>query len=122
MIDINSLYVLKGKDIIDVRQEISTTIPINDANPDNILTEIPLLLYFDSYTLFIYNTWRLSDNCTTINNLKGQKLIDILLENQYLVLKLNHSSTVTVDLSDDGFIDPESLVLYGPNNFWMVWI
>jgi len=51
MIDIAQLYALRQRVIIEIHQEISTTVPIDDRSEDKILTEIPLVLFFDSYRL-----------------------------------------------------------------------
>ena len=121
MVNIDPLDKIKGLVIKAVQQEISTTIPINDPAEDKILTEIPLALYFDSYNLFIYNTWSIVGPCKNISEIIGKKIIDLYMENQDLHLRLNHFLVIKVDLSDNGFIGPESLVLNGPDNFCMVW-
>src|ERR1700754_1286265 len=121
MIDIAQLYALKEKVIIEINQEISSTSPINDRSEDKILTEISLVLFFDSYRLFIYNNWNISGDFTNVKELIGHKIVEISVENRFLELKLNDSVLLRVDLSDDGFNGPESLVLHGPNNLLVVW-
>jgi hypothetical protein len=121
MVDIKHLDKIKGLVIKNVQQEISTTIPINDPAEDKILTEIPLALYFDSYNLFIYNTWGIVGPCKNIYEIIGEKIVDLYMENQDLNLRLTNFLVLKVDLSDNGFIGPESLVLNGPDNFCMVW-
>jgi len=51
----------------------------------------------------------------------GHKIIEISVENQFLELKLSDSILLRVDLGDDGFNGPESLVLRGPNDLLVVW-
>jgi hypothetical protein len=121
MIDLNYLHVLKGMTILDIQQEISTIIPINDPDEDKILTEIPLALYFDQYDLFIHNNWNFIGDCASLTQLIGEKIVDIFMENQDLILKLNQSLTIKVDMSDNGFNGPEALVLHGPDNLIVVW-
>src|SRR5580698_11109273 len=119
MVDIKHLDKIKGLVIKTIQQEISTTIPINDPAEDKILTEIPLALYFDNYNLFIYNIWSIVGPCKNISEIIGEKIIDLYMEKQVLNLRLNHFLVIKVDLSDNGFIGPESLVLNGPDNFCM---
>jgi|ERR1700678_1144238 len=121
MVDIKHLDKIKGLVIKTIQQEISTIIPINDPAEDKILTEIPLALYFDSYNLFIYNSWSIDGSCENISDVIGEKITDIYMESQALNLRLNDFLIIKVDLSDNGFIGPESLVLNGPDNFCMVW-
>ena len=121
MVDLKHLDKIKGLVIKTIRQEISTTVPINDPAEDKILTEIPLALYFDGYNLFIYNNWSIVGPCENISQMVGEKIFDIFMENQDLILRLNQFLAIKVDLSDNGFIGPESLVLNGPDNFCMVW-
>jgi hypothetical protein len=121
MVDIKHLDKIMGLVITTVQQEIGTTIPINDPAEEKKLTEIPLALYFDSYNLFIYNAWSIVGPCENISEIIGEKIIDLYIENQDLNLRLSHSLVIKVDLSDNGFIGPESLVLNGPDNFCMVW-
>jgi hypothetical protein len=121
MVDIKHLDKIKGLVIKTIQQEISTTIPINDPAEDKILTEIPLALYFDSYNLFIYTSWSIDGSCENISDIIGEKITDIYMERQALNLRLNDFLIIKVDLSDNGFIGPESLVLNGPDNFCMVW-
>jgi hypothetical protein len=119
--NIEHLYAIREKNIVDVRQEISTTVPINDISEDKILTEIPLVLLFDCYRLFIYNNWSITGYLKNFKELIGRKVVEISIENKFLVLKLSDSISLKVDVSDDGFNGPESLVLHGPNNLLVVW-
>ena len=121
MVDIKHLERIKGRIIKSVRQEISTTIPINDSGEDKTLTEIPLAIYFDNYNLFVYNTWSVIGPCENVSKIIDEKIVDIYMEDQDLILRLSPFLLINVDLSDNGFIGPESLVLNGPDNFWIVW-
>ena len=121
MIDIELLYLVRGEVIMEVHHEISTTIPINHSRKDRIVTEIPVVIFFEYYRLFIYNNWSFSANIKDYKELKGQKIVEINIVNQLLELKLDSFASITVDLSDEGFNGPESLVLHGPNNLLVVW-
>lgn len=91
MVDITHLDKIKGLTIRASQQEISTTIPINDPGEDKILTEIPLALYFDCYSLFIYNTWSILGPCRNISDLSGEKIVEIFVQSQDLNLRLSNS-------------------------------
>jgi hypothetical protein len=121
MLDITHLDKIKGLAIRSSQQEISTTIPINDPAEDKILTEIPLALYFDCYSLFIYNSWSILGSCRNISDLSGEKIVEIFMQSQDLNLRLSNSLIIKIDMSDRGFIGPESLVLNGPDNSFVVW-
>jgi hypothetical protein len=118
---IEYLYVLIGREILEIHQEISTTVPIDGANENKILTEVPLVLFFDGYRFFIFNNWSNTGNSSNFEEIIGKKISKIDMENQFLILKLDTSSSVRVDRSDDGFNGPESLVLQGPNNSFAIW-
>jgi hypothetical protein len=121
MTNLGYFHPLVGKIILDVRQEISTTFPINDPDPDKILTEIPLCLSIDQFRLFIYNNWSLSGNITHIEMLIGRSLQNIKMDGHLLLLEVEGSIGISVDVSDEGFNGPEAIVLYGPDNLWVVW-
>jgi hypothetical protein len=121
MIDIAPLDKIRGLTIEAIQQEISTTFPINDPAEDKILTEIPLALYFINYSLFIHNSWKIMGPCEKIADMVGEKIVDIYMAGQGLNVRLNDFLTIEVDLSDNGFVGPESLVLCGPDNYCMVW-
>jgi len=121
MKDIEYIYVLRAREILEIHQEISTTVPINDASEDKTLTEIPLVLFFDEYRFFIYNNWIIAGNITNFRELIGKKIMNIAVENQFLILTFDASGSIRVDISDEGYNGPESLVLHGPNNSFVVW-
>jgi hypothetical protein len=49
--EVGHLKFLVDRWVVDLGTEISTTIPMMDNNPDNILIETPLRISFDLYTL-----------------------------------------------------------------------
>ena len=120
--EVRYLKLLIDRQVVDVGTEISTTIPIMDNNPDNILIETPLRISFDIYTLFIYNRWTfLSENSERVEELKGKELISVQIVSETLELWFKAADVVKIDMSDDGYIGPEALVLDGPDNLTVVW-
>jgi hypothetical protein len=113
--------LLIGKTILDVRQEISVTIPINDADPEKILMEIPLMLLLEEYEVSIYNKWALIGDCTHIKQLIDRTILSVKMEGYSLVFELDGPIEIRVDVSDDGYIGPEAIVLNGPDNLSVVW-
>src|SRR5260221_12853646 len=120
--EIESLEIIKGKEILDIETEISMIAPIDISNKDEIMIEIPLKIIFDKYTLFIYNKWSIiGGTLKCIEDLKRRKISDIKANSQILELRFNSLDYIKVDLSNDGYIGPESIVLHGPNDLIIVW-
>lgn len=120
--EVRYLKLLIDRQVIDVGTEISTTIPIMDNNPDNILIETPLRISFDIYTLFIYNRWTfLSEKSERVEELKGKELTCVQTVSETLELWFNSADVIKIDMSDNGYIGPEALVLNGPDNLTVVW-
>lgn len=120
--EIGHLKLLVDRWVIDVGTEISTTIPLMDKDPDHILIETPLRLSFDLYTLDIYNRWTfISEISKRVEELKGQELISIRTISETLELRFNTSDVIQIDMSDNGYIGPEALVLNGPDSLTVVW-
>ena len=93
-----------------------------DKDPDHILIETPLRLSFDLYTLDIYNRWTfISEISKRVEELKGQELISIRTISETLELRFNTSDVIQIDMSDNGYIGPEALVLNGPDSLTVVW-
>jgi hypothetical protein len=120
--EVESFEILKGRKVVDVETEVSVTSALENAGKDNVLIEIPLKISFDEYVLFIYNKWSfVSTSLKDIGDLKGKKIVGIKILSQILELMFNGSDCIKIDLTDDGYIGPEALVLYGPENLIIVW-
>jgi hypothetical protein len=120
--EVRYLKLLIDRQVVDVGTEISTTIPIMDNNPDNILIETPLRISFDIYTLFIYNRWTfLSEKSERVEELNGKQLTCVQTVSETLELWFNSVDVIKIDMSDNGYIGPEALVLDGPDNLTVVW-
>lgn len=120
--EIGYLKLLIDRRVIEVGTEISTTIPLMDSNPDHILIEMPLRLSFDIYTLDIYNRWTfISEISERVEKLKDQELTGIRVISERLELLFSMGEVLQIDMSDNGYIGPEALVLQGPDNLSVVW-
>jgi hypothetical protein len=121
MTNLDYFHPLVGKIILDVRQEISATIPINDPDPDKILMEIPLFLSVGQFELSIFNKWSLCGNCAYIGMLIGRTVQNIKMDGHFVRFQLDGSSEICIDVSNSGFNGPEAMVLYGPGKLCVVW-
>jgi hypothetical protein len=120
--ELGPLKVLVEREVLEVGTEITTTAPLMDKDPDKILIETPLTITFDLYVLFIFNQWTFNSQVSKkIQELKGQRVKDILAVDQTLELRFYSADTIRTDMSDDGFLGPEALVLHGPDNLIVVW-
>ena len=119
---LDSLEIIKGRQILDVSTEVNLATAINSGGDHDVLVEIPLKISFDEYTLFIYNKWAIvSSTLKFLEDLKGERIVKIKSFSQILELCINNLDYIKIDLSDNGYTGPESLALYGPNNLIMVW-
>ncbi len=84
---------------------------------------ISITLYFnDDYRLSIYNKFEvLNFKGKKFQDLIGLILIDTSEENNKAKLFLDNGATIIVDLSPDGFIGPEAMLLLGPNGLGIVY-
>ena len=120
--EVGPLKFLVEREVVDVGTEISTTVPMMDNNPEKILIETPLRISFDLYMLLIYNRWTfIGEISKRIQDLKGQKLKSIRTISQTFELGFNSADVIQIDMSDNGYLGPEALVLHGPNNLIVVW-
>ena len=123
--NIEILNKLIGKKIISATTEISQVMPINKIDyeaKDINLIEIPLHLVFNEYVLLIYNKWTITNfPSQKIDSLNGVSINLITEENNNLQIHLESAAIIVVNLSDDGYIGPEAMSLYGPNNQVVVW-
>ena len=116
------MRVIIGREILAINTEISTTILINSTAEDKTKIEIPLQIVFDEYNLFIYNKWNvISLTMKSLTDLKGEKVVDLKHHSKILHIWFNNQDSIEVDLSDDGYIGLEAMVLHGPDNLIVVW-
>lgn len=116
------LEILQNKTILNIETEIATVVPFSVSTEDEITIKTPLKIGFDEYILFVYNRWNfVSQDFTDVKDLQGGKIISADYRSDTLELKFSGDNIVKIDLSDDGYIGPESLVLYGPEGKLVVW-
>jgi len=125
-IKIEPLRILIGQTIIKACTEINTLVPLSDLANDNakgsFLFEIPLQLIFVNHSLLVYNMWRLTgSSLKRIEDLKNVTILSIIVLDQQVQFLLSDKSSIQVDMSDTGYIGPEAMVLYGPNDSIIAW-
>jgi hypothetical protein len=119
--EIKPLEVLKGKRITSVETGIDMLVAINSREQEPKI-EIPLKLFFEHYSLSIYNQWSIiTSSRSNIYTLKGAVIIEILIHDEVLTLKLDNTDKLMVNLNDNAYTGPEAMVLHGPGNSIIVW-
>ena len=77
---------------------------------------------FVDYTLNIYNSFIIKGvtdaSLSTLEDLVVQACAETDTE---IILCLDKSVELIVDMSDNGYNGPEALSLYGPDNLFVVW-
>lgn len=120
--EVGPLKLLINRRIVAITTEISATIPLMDNDTDHVQIETPLRLDFGLYTLDIYNVWTYSSELSTrVEELKGQELTSIQTISETLEFRFSSTDAITIDMSDNGYIGPEAVVLNGPDNLIVVW-
>lgn len=84
---------------------------------------ISIILFFDNdYRLTIYNIFEIVNFKGKIfKELIGLKVIDTFEDENNAKLFLDNGATIIVDLSSDGYIGPEAMLLLGPNGLGIVY-
>jgi hypothetical protein len=119
--EIKPLEVLKGKRITSVETGIDLLVGI-DSDEHEPKIEIPLRLFFEQYSLSIYNQWSIiTSSPSSICRLKGAIIIEILIDDEILTLKLDNTDNIRINLNDSAYTGPEAMVLHGPGNSIVVW-
>jgi hypothetical protein len=117
-----SLDILKGKVISGIETEITMAVPYSVSSEDEITIKTPLKISVEDYTLFIYNRWNFrSAKDNDLQDLKGHKIIGIEYSADALLLNFSNDTYVEIDLTSDGYMGIESLVLYGQDAQMTVW-
>jgi hypothetical protein len=117
-----TLDILKGKVVLNVDTEITMAVPYSVSSEDEITIKTPLKISVEDHILFIYNRWNFrSANGNDLQNVKGHKIIDIEYRADSLLLIFSNDTSVEVDLTSNGYMGSESLVLYGQDAQMMVW-
>jgi hypothetical protein len=116
------LAAMEGKQILGIEAEIMAAVPLGVSTDDEVTIKTPLKITVDDYILFIYNRWELkAPKPFDVNRLKGGKISDIEYRSDALQIKFSDEARIDVDVSENGYVGPESLVLYGPEGEMVVW-
>jgi hypothetical protein len=116
------LTAMEGKEILGIEAEIMAAVPLGVSTEDEVTIKTPLKITVDDYILFIYNRWELkAPKFYDVNRLKGGKISEIEYHSDALQIKFSDEARIDIDLSENGYVGPESLVLYGPDSQMVVW-
>ncbi len=77
---------------------------------------------FKNYRLSIFNNHEvISISNHSLINLIGARVVSVKESLEEIIISFENNDAIRIDLDDSAFNDPESLVLYGPNNLIVVW-
>jgi hypothetical protein len=117
-----ALAVLEGKEILNIEAEVTAAVPLSVSAEDEITIKTPLKITVDGYILFIYNRWKFRvPQLTDVKDLEGRQIIGTEYDPESLQIQLSGDARIDIDLTENGYIGPESLVLYGPEEQMIVW-
>ncbi len=116
------LTVLEGKEILNIEAEVTAAVPLSVSTEDEITIKTPLKITVDGYNLFVYNRWEFKPTQPKdVKDLKGHQIIGTEYDSDSLQIQLSGDDRIDIDLSENGYVGPESLVLYGPDEQMVVW-
>lgn len=114
---------LQGKTIRSVSNEISETFVINpQIKPSENESKVELFVRIGvgEYYLHVYNPYNLV-GIVSINDLIGRRIVKTEECEDSISFIFEENTRLTINLSDNAFIGPEALVLFGPDNLCVVW-
>ena len=114
----SKLQLLVGKKVTGIRHELGRTIPLEQPLAREVY-DLFLQVVFDEFSLNIYNNHSLS-NSENIDSIVNETLLRVEESDSEIVFVFG-TTTISVDMSDEGFTGPEALLLHGPNNLIVVW-
>jgi hypothetical protein len=116
------LAVLEGKEILTIEAEVTAAVPLSVSSEDEIVIKTPLKITVDEYILFVYNRWRSNvGQLADLQDLKGRQIIGTEYDAESLQIQLSEGARIEIDLTENGYVGSESLVLYGPDEQMIVW-
>ncbi len=116
------LAVLEGKEILNIEAEVTAAVPLSVSTEDEITIKTPLKISVDGYILFIYNRWKFkAPGADDVKDLKGRQIIGTEYDSDSLQIQLSGNARIEIDLTENGYVGTESLVLYGPDEQMIVW-
>jgi hypothetical protein len=117
------LSQLIGKSLASTAIDTSTIFGINQSNEDSPNGQLIIsnILYFESYSLHIYNPISISPSDKELEDLVGHKVIATDERAKEAELAFDNGYMLLINMQDEVYYGPESMCLYGPNNFLVVW-
>ena len=116
---------LIGQTVLTVSDDIVTHIPLDAPVPfpESGQVVITRVIAFEDYQLRISNPVRVTgiDGSPELSALLGKMVSRIEDNERAAQIGFNNGLQLEVDLSDEGFIGPEAMVLHGPNDLIVVW-
>lgn len=110
---------LIGKRLLSTRISTSTVLPINGNGKE--LYTIANSLHFEDYRLDINNPITFIPADKDLESLIGLKVIGTDERKEEAEIIFDNGFKLIVNMRDEVYYDPESMVLNGPNSFCAVW-
>jgi hypothetical protein len=112
-----------GKSVTKTDINTSTTIAIRktEEDPYDERMSISIQLYFEDYLLNIYNPIKILPADKQLEDFIGLKLISAEEKKEEVKFIFDNSYILIVNMHEDVYYDPESMTLYGPDDFCAVW-
>ncbi|MDB5232366.1 MAG: hypothetical protein JWN76_3171 [Chitinophagaceae bacterium] len=108
-----------GKRLLSTRISTSTVLPINGNGKE--LYTIANSLHFEDYRLDINNPITFIPADKDLESLIGLKVIGTDERKEEAEIIFDNGFKLIVNMRDEVYYDPESMVLNGPNSFCAVW-
>src|ERR1700740_2993845 len=110
---------LIGKSLISTSISTSTILPLNGNGKE--LYTIANSLHFEDYRLDINNPISFIPADKDLESLIGLKVIATDERKEEAEIIFNNGFKLIIDMRNEAYYDPESMVLNGPNSFCAVW-
>jgi hypothetical protein len=110
---------LIGKTLTSTNLSTSTVLPINGNGKE--LYTIANSLHFEDYRLDINNPISIVPVEKELELLIGLKVIATEERKEEAEIIFDNGNKLLIDMRDEVYYDPESMVLNGPDNFCAVW-
>lgn len=115
----NYLNRLVGRFLKSANLTTSTVLPVNGEGKE--LYTIANSLYFDEYRLDINNPISIVPSDKSLGSMTGAKVISTDERKEEAEILFDNGYKILIDMRDEVYYDPESMVLNGPDNFCAVW-
>jgi hypothetical protein len=114
---------IKGKKIIDLQFLTETYYPIKTEKEDKSEPQTVPSIWLDlgDYKITITNPITLENTPGDIYTFLNKIIINVVESDKHVCIVTSDGQKLNIDLSEDAYVGPEAIVLYGPNDLIVVW-